>query len=390
MLARTNSTACDINQSGITMRMANLIYLSKGTPAIAQRTTVIPRQGHPPAFDGGCHHFRLHFGRQALPAVGHDAAGLRLHNTNIFEHVISMLYTTVPLALLSLVLYAVLGMQYGGSAVDTTQIALLIDGLESSFRMGIVPLLPVALVLVLSFKRLPPMAVFGLSIVASMALAVFYQGAGWKEVFSVTVNGFESVTGMESLDNLLSRGGILSMMSITMLSILAGALTGLLDHMSILRIFIGRVSRGVRSPAGMVTLTTGVCTGMSVAACDQYLILTLPGIAFRPSYDEMDIHSSVLSRTMEDTGTVFGSINPWHFTSTFFVGTFGVPVLAYAPFAFFPLLSPLMAILNAWLGIGLFRCSDPIRYRPFWRRPKESKTVHAGSEAMSPEAIAKS
>lgn len=241
-------------------------------------------------------------------------------------------------------------------------------------------LFPVILVLVLSFKKFPPMAVFGITIAASMVLAVFYQGAGWKEVFTVTVNGFSSATGIESLDNLLSRGGILSMMSITMLSILAGALAGLMEHMSILKIFISHASRGVHSPAGMVTLTTCVCTGMSVAACDQYLILTLPGIAFRPSYDSMNIHSSVLSRTMEDTGTVFGSINPWHFTSTFFVGTFGVPVLSYAPFAFFPLLSPLMAILNAWLGIGLFRCSDAIKYKPFWRRPKDSETISAKTE----------
>lgn len=304
-------------------------------------------------------------------------------NTNIFDHVVSMLYTTVPLAILSLILYAILGFKYGSAALDTAQISILINGLSESFHLGVITLLPVVLVLVLSFKRLPPMAVFGITIVASMVLAVFYQGAEWKDVFSVTVNGFSSSTGIEGLDNLLSRGGILSMMSITMLSILAGSLAGLMDHMSILKIFIGHASRGVHSPAGMVTLTTCICTGMSIAACDQYLILTLPGIAFRPSYDKMNIHSSVLSRTMEDTGTVFGSINPWHFTSTFFVGTFGVPVLSYAPFAFFPLLSPLMAILNAWLGIGLFRCSDTIKYRPFWKRPKDNKTTSTGVQVKT-------
>lgn len=292
--------------------------------------------------------------------------------TNLFDHVISMLYTTVPLVIICFVLYTILGFKYSPGELDAANISLLVNGISANFNTSVLTLLPLALVLVLAFKRMPPLAVFGIGLAASIIFAVILQPVALKDVFTTVVSGYSSSTGIELIDNLLSRGGINSMLSVMMIAILAGMLSGIMSHMSILETVINRMVGALHSPAALVTLVTLLCSGLAIGACDQYLILTLPGIAFRPSFDKADIHSAVLSRTLEDTGTVMTSIVPWSMTASFIIATYGVPTLSYLPFTFFSLLSPFVCILNAWLGIGLFRTTDKVKYRPLWRRSKNA------------------
>ena len=292
--------------------------------------------------------------------------------TNLFDHVISMLYTTVPLIIICFVLYTVLGLKYSTEDLNYSNISALMDGLSANFNISILTLLPLILVLVLAFMRMPPLAVFGIGLAASIVFSVVLQPVALKDVFSAVVSGYSSNSGIDLIDNLLSRGGINSMLGVMMIAILAGMLSGIMSHMSILETVINRMTGALRSPAALVTLVALLCSGLAIGACDQYLILTLPGIAFRPSFDKADIHSAVLSRTLEDTGTVLTSIIPWSMTASFIIATYGVPTLSYLPFAFFPLLSVFVCIINAWLGIGLFRTTDKVKFRPFWRRSKNA------------------
>ena len=294
--------------------------------------------------------------------------------TNLFDHVISMLYTTVPLIIICFVLYTILGFKYGSKELDSTNISVLVDGLSANFNTSILTLLPLLLVLLLAFKRVPPLAVFSIGLAASILFAVILQPVALKEVLFTVVGGYSSNTGIELIDNLLSRGGVNSMLGVMMIAILAGMLSGIMSHMSILETVINRMVGALHSPAALVTLVALLCSGLAIGACDQYLILTLPGIAFRPSFEKADIHSAVLSRTLEDTGTVLTSIIPWSMTASFIIATYNVPTISYLPYAFFPLLSLFVCILNAWLGIGLFRTTDKVKFRPFWRRSKTPKT----------------
>lgn len=100
----------------------------------------------------------------------------------------------------------------------------------------------------------------------------------------------------------------------------------------------------------------------------QYTTLTLPGAAFGKFYEDMDIHSSVLGRTLEDIATMLDPIIPWTVSGIYYSGLFNVPVAAYTPFTIIAFLSPVIAIINALFGIGVFRRNDRVRYNPFWRR----------------------
>ena len=46
---------------------------------------------------------------------------------------------------------------------------------------------------------------------------------------------------------------------------------------------------------------------------------------------------------------------PWTTAGAFYTATLGIPVLDYAPYAFFNYLNPLVSVAMAVLGIGLLK-----------------------------------
>ena len=61
----------------------------------------------------------------------------------------------------------------------------------------------------------------------------------------------------------------------------------------------------------------------------------------------------MLSRTVEDTGTVTSPLVPWNSCGAYMTGVLGVPTMSYLPFAFFNILNPIVAIAYAFLGFRI-------------------------------------
>ena len=101
----------------------------------------------------------------------------------------------------------------------------------------------------------------------------------------------------------------------------------------------------------------------------QYPAIAIPAVAFKDVCDDMDINRAVLSRTLEDVGTMVAAIIPW---SAWVIGygvvLGGVSVQQFIPYTFLPMLCPIIALINNFLGIGMYRSNDEVKYRPFWRR----------------------
>lgn len=324
--------------------------------------------GLPLPLAAGCIISGAHVGDKLSPLSDTTLLASASTGTKLFDHIASMLYTTVPGSILCLIIYTIMGWQYGKTGLQLDEINILTEGIASTFHINPLMLIPPVLVIVLSIKRMPAHAVFGIGIIFSAVWAVIFQGVGLNEIFSALINGYTANTSVESLNSLLSRGGTISMASTIYVTIFSGMFAGLLKHMQILSTLMMRIRKIVRTPAGLVTTVTVACSALMIGGGGQYTTLTLPGVAFKESFDEMDVHSCVLSRTLEDTGTLIGSIIPWDVSAIFFATTLGVGTLEYLPFAILPLASPIIAILNAWTGFGMFRLNDRIRYAPFFRR----------------------
>ena len=289
--------------------------------------------------------------------------------TSVFKHVVSMFYTTLPAAVICVVLYFVLGLNNAGD-IDKAQIQMLSDGLTSAFNINPLMLVPVIVVLALSVKRVPAFLTFAIGIAVGGVWAMVFQGVNILDVFGYGMSGFVSNTGIESLDSLLSRGGMSGMMEMIIMVLLCGMLSGLLDKLGVLNPIVSAITARVHSVGGIVTATLATA-GILAIPGGQYPPLTVPAFAFKSAYDEMDINRAVLSRSMEDLGTLLVAILPWGAAAAYYSGSLGVSPLDYIPYTFLPMLSPLIAVINAWTGIGVFRTTDEVKYRPFWRRPKQ-------------------
>lgn len=288
--------------------------------------------------------------------------------TDIFDLIACLMYTTVPLCIVCLVFFGVSGLKYSGAAINLEGIAALTDGLLASFTINPIMLLPLLIVLVMSLKKCPSFLAFAAGILSSILIAVVFQGEKFMDVLAYAVNGFHIESGVEAVDRLLNRGGALSMGQVVFASMMAGMFSGLLKNLGILEVLMEKLRLVVKTSRSLIISTVCICALLMMGGGGQYTTLTLPGAAFGKFYEDMDIHSSVLGRTLEDIATMLDPIIPWTVSGIYYSGLFNVPVAAYTPFTIIAFLSPVIAIINALFGIGVFRRNDRVRYNPFWRR----------------------
>lgn len=285
---------------------------------------------------------------------------------DLFDHITSMLYTTLPAAVVCITIYTISGLQYGDLSLESESVSTLVSGIQRSFNIGFLSLIPVILILGLSVKKVPAMIVFSVGIVFSGIWAMLTQGSSLLTVLDVAINGFVSETGTESIDNLLTKGGAMSMAHTIYVSLGAGIFGGILNETGILRVLIDKVAQAMRGVGSLITTVTASCLALMFGGGGQYCTLSLPGVAFSKVFEEKDIHPSVLSRTMEDSGTLVGSVIPWDVSAIFYASVLGVATLDYMPYAYLVILCPLLAILNGYMGFGVFRTKDKVRL--FYRR----------------------
>jgi NhaC family Na+:H+ antiporter len=120
----------------------------------------------------------------------------------------------------------------------------------------------------------------------------------------------------------------------------------------------------VRGDGSLVATTAASCVFTNVTASDQYLSIVVPGRMFAPVFREHGLDPRVLSRTLEDSGTVTSALVPWNTCGAYMSSVLGVATLTYLPFCFFNLISPLMTVLQAWVGYRILRLKPGVEAKP--------------------------
>ncbi|MDL5377037.1 Na+/H+ antiporter NhaC [Exiguobacterium mexicanum] len=276
------------------------------------------------------------------PAV----AGVKL-----FDHIRFMMGTTVPAILITLVLFTLLGRS--GQAADTTQIAEAQAALAGRFNLSWLTLLAPVLVAVLAFRRMPVLPTMLVGMFAGVLTAGFVQG-NWNVTnwFGVMQAGFKSGVENETIAAVLDRGGLESMLWSVSLVLIALAFGGLLRELGVFQAIVDALLERLKSPGSSVLSVVLSSIGVNLLAGEQYLSILLPGQAFKQGFIDRGIDPRYLSRALEDGGTVINPLIPWGVSGAFFAATLGVPVLEYAPFAFFLWLSPIFSIILGYVKLG--------------------------------------
>ncbi|HOA35454.1 MAG: sodium:proton antiporter, partial [Firmicutes bacterium] len=86
----------------------------------------------------------------------------------------------------------------------------------------------------------------------------------------------------------------------------------------------------------------------NITTADQYLAIILPGRMYKDAYKRMNIHPKVLSRTLEDAGTLTSPLFPWNTCGAFVGSVLGVNPFAYLPYAILNWLNSIIAIIYGY------------------------------------------
>ncbi|MGP0174439.1 Na+/H+ antiporter NhaC [Pseudomonas sp. NCHU5208] len=308
--------------------------------------------GIPAYLTGGAIVSGAFFGDKMSPLSETTNLAPAVCGTDLWSHIKGMLPTTVPAMLIALSLYAWIGSSYAGNLVHDGGIEAMRAGVEQHYKISLLTLLPPLVVIVLAMRKAPALPVMFAGVVLAAGIAVFYQGIAPKDLINVLQNGFVSQTGVTSVDKLLSKGGIMSMTWVITLTLIALAFVGALEAQGTLDAIRKKLDQVIRGRFLLVLSSHTSVLGVGTLVGDVYTSLVLPGQLLKDKYTAMGYKPTVLSRSIEDCGTLCSPLIPWNMGGAFVSASLGVPTVLYAPVAFACWLSPVFGLI--WAATGKF------------------------------------
>jgi NhaC family Na+:H+ antiporter len=272
--------------------------------------------------------------------------------SNLFDHIKHTLWTTTPAWILGLVLYYFLG-RGGGGSLESEQMTQIMETIPATFRFSLVLLLPPVITLYAAVSKKPTIPGMLVSSVVAMILAIFYQDVAVVDAVDAMVHGYTSNTGLPLVDTLLTKGGMLNMMDVTLIALCAFAFAGITQRAGMLDVLLHHMTRFANNTGRLILTTSLSSIAVAVMTGSSFLTLLIPGELYAPAFKKMGLAAKNLSRTVEDSGTVIVPIVPWSIAGVYMAGTLGVPTTQYAPFAFMCYLGVGFAWLYGFTGFAI-------------------------------------
>ena len=152
------------------------------------------------------------------------------------------------------------------------------------------------------------------------------------------------------MDALVSTRGMLGMLNTIYLIICGMCFGGCMRASGMLREISRLILPLARRRFGLVSTTVLTGTALNGIVSDQYLSIILTSDIFRDTIDRQGYERRLLSRSVEDSATVTSPLFPWSSCGMTQSTILHVPTVAYLPYCFFNLISPLMSMLVAAVG----------------------------------------
>lgn len=294
------------------------------------------------------------FGDKMSPVSDTTNLAALSSDVDLYAHIRSMAYTTVPSYLLTLIAFSWIGWSFADQPLPAETLNVLLMALDSTFTINVFMLLPMVVLLTLSIRGVAAEAAMLVAALVAALLALFVQQQSLEAVITGFYYGAKIQTGVASLDPLLNRGGITDMVWTFTLSFIAISLGSVLQHMGFLHVVMDWLLRQVKRGASVVTSAIIGTFAANLTLGESYISLILSGQMFKQKFDDGGLDRVVLSRSLEEGGTLMTALIPWTTTGAFYTATLGVATLEYAQWALLNWVNPLIGIAFAWLGLGLF------------------------------------
>ncbi|MEG0919654.1 MAG: Na+/H+ antiporter NhaC [Anaerovoracaceae bacterium] len=322
-----------------------------------------------------------YFGDKMSPLSDTTNLAPAIAGSTLFEHIRHMVYTVTPSLVIALIIYVILGLKHSGNA-DINAVYAIQEGLKLNFNITPLLLIPPLVVIMIVAFKLP--AIPGLlgGVFIGAILGVFTQGVGlnaWLNLshhgytYSATIEEYAPIvaqygseiaeTTLKNLGQLLTRGGMESMLFTVSLIICAMCFGGILDSTGMLATLANSLLKFAKGTGSLITVTVFSCVVVNALAADQYLSIILPGRMYKEAYEDRRLKSKNLSRVLEDAGTITSCLIPWNTcgaTMQTFLGvkTWGAPGVGYGWWAFLNLINPLVSIFYGFTGFTMEKMTE--------------------------------
>lgn len=297
------------------------------------------------------------FGDKMSPFSDTTNLAPAVSGTTVYKHINSMLYTVIPATVITFLLYAILSMNVDTSNAELELVDEMLTGLYESFNISPVLFIVPVFVLTLALFKVPPVVAMLSSSVLAIVLGSIVQSGVVDPITLINSAGigFSIETGVADLNVLLNRGGIASMMEVVAWTLLTLGMGNCLKESGILNAFLKKILVLVKKPRDLVISTLFLSLATACLTAAQYLAIMLPGILMRDQYTKFKLDKRVLSRTLEDGGTMFSFLIPWDTAGIYTASVLGISTLTYAPYAFLLILCPIIAAVYACIGFAQFK-----------------------------------
>jgi NhaC family Na+:H+ antiporter len=252
---------------------------------------------------------------------------------NLFDHIKHMMWSAVPGWLLSLIVYFFVGLKYQTGSAESATMTLILDTLKKNFRFNVLLLLPMLIVFYLAFTKRPTIPGMLISSLVAAGLAVIFQKESLVQIAQAVNTGYPAHTGVEAVDRLLTRGGLMSMMETQLVAFTAFSFGGIMQKTGLLGIILERVMKAADKVWNLVAVTIGSCLVTALVTGSSYLAVILPGELLSPAYKKKGLAAKNLSRIIDECGGIMVPLIPWSMAGVYITGALGVQVFAYLPWA---------------------------------------------------------
>ncbi|HRK53507.1 MAG TPA: Na+/H+ antiporter NhaC [Cyclobacteriaceae bacterium] len=313
-----------------------------------------------------------YFGDKMSPLSDTTNLAPAMAGTDLFTHIKYMAITTIPSIVITLIIFLAWGFMQdtSGELVNTDSILLTI---EKSFNLNpLLFLVPIGVV-VLIIKKVPALPALLVGSLLGGVFAVIFQPQVINQISGVEGNYLESSfiavmramtttinvqTDNQMITDLLTGRGMAGMLNTIWLILTAMIFGGIMESSGLLQRIADEIIRFAHGTGSLVASTAATCVFFNVTASDQYMAIAVPGRMFSDTYRNRGYKPELLSRTLEDAGTVTSVLVPWNTCGATQAGVLGVATMVYAPFTFFCIISPFMTILLAFLNYKIRRITD--------------------------------
>jgi len=316
-----------------------------------------------------------YFGDKMSPLSDTTNLASAMAGTDIITHIKYMVYTTAPSFVIALIIFLVLGFTNtpATSGLGTTQMLEAIN--EIFYISPIVLIVPIILIIIIIIKTPPIPALFIGTILGAIAAVIFqpqliselakeehsFLEAAYTIISRSMFGSLQISSDNPVVTELLSTSGMAGMLDTIWLVLTAMAFSGIMESAGMLVRIANSIVSFAKSTGSLVASTVVSSIFMNLTASEQYISIVVPGRMYADIYKKKGLKPEVLSRTLEDGGTVTSVLIPWNTGGAVQSSVLGVPTLMYAPYAFFNIISPIMTIAFAYLNIKIRRFSDDLK-----------------------------